>query len=103
MKAMAAPCGSGSWNRAQASHAALGCGWSIVTLACVLVGSCLSSATGRSCSDPETGAKEMAIAMTRLAGLLGDVRAASVFRYDVHDSAGNRMDTAKVILNPAGG
>ena len=47
--------------------------------------------------------KEMAIAMTRLAGLLGDVRAASAFRYDAHDSAGNRMDTAKVIPSPVGG
>ena len=41
--------------------------------------------------------------MTRLAGLLGDVRAASAFRYDAHDSAGNRMDTAKIIPSPAGG
>ena len=39
----------------------------------------------------------------RLAGLLGDVRAASAFRYDAHDSVGNRMDTAKVIPSPAGG
>jgi hypothetical protein len=38
-----------------------------------------------------------------LAGLLGDVRAAGAFRYDVRDSAGNRMDTAKVIGGPAGG
>jgi hypothetical protein len=45
----------------------------------------------------------MAIVMTRLAGLLGDVRAASAFRYDAHDSAGNRMDTAKVIPSPTGG
>jgi hypothetical protein len=45
----------------------------------------------------------MAIARTRLAGLLGDVRAASAFRYDAHDSAGNRMDTAKIIPSPAGG
>jgi hypothetical protein len=43
------------------------------------------------------------MAMTRLAGLLGDVRAATAFRYDAHDSAGNRMDTAKVIASPAGG
>jgi hypothetical protein len=41
--------------------------------------------------------------MTPLAGLLGDIRAASVFHYDAHDSAGNRMDTAKVIPSPAGG
>ena len=41
--------------------------------------------------------------MTRLAGLLGDVRAASASRYDAHDSAGNRMDTAKVITSPTGG
>ena len=41
--------------------------------------------------------------MTPLAGLLGDVRAASVFRYDARDSLGNRMDTAKVIPSPAGG
>ena len=39
----------------------------------------------------------------RLAGLLGDVRAAIAFRYDAHDSLGNRMDTAKVIPSPAGG
>jgi hypothetical protein len=39
----------------------------------------------------------------RLAGLLGDVRAATAFRYDARDSAGNRMDTAKVIASPAGG
>jgi hypothetical protein len=45
----------------------------------------------------------MAIVRTRLAGLLDDVRAASAFRYDAHDSAGNRMDTAKVIPSPAGG
>jgi hypothetical protein len=41
--------------------------------------------------------------MTRLAGLVGDVRGASAFRYDAHDSVGNRMDTAKVIASPAGG
>jgi hypothetical protein len=41
--------------------------------------------------------------MTTLAGLLGDVRSASAFRYDARDSAGNRMDTAKVIPSPAGG
>ena len=40
---------------------------------------------------------------TALAGLLGDVRAATAFRYDAHDSLGNRMDTAKVIASPAGG
>ena len=40
---------------------------------------------------------------TPLAALLGDVRAASAFRYDARDSAGNRMDTAKVIPGPAGG
>jgi hypothetical protein len=39
----------------------------------------------------------------RLAGLLSDVRAAIAFRYDAHDSLGNRMDTAKVIPSPAGG
>lgn len=39
----------------------------------------------------------------RLAGLLGDVRAATAFRYDARDSLGNRMDTAKVIVGPAGG
>jgi hypothetical protein len=33
--------------------------------------------------------------------LLGDVRAATAFRYDAHDSLGNRMDTAKVIAAPA--
>jgi hypothetical protein len=31
------------------------------------------------------------------------VRAATAFRYDAHDSLGNRMDTAKVIASPAGG
>ena len=40
---------------------------------------------------------------TPLAGLLGDVPAATAFRYDAHDSAGNRMDTAKVIAGPDGG
>ena len=40
---------------------------------------------------------------TPLAGLLGDVPAATAFRYDAHDSAGNRMDTAKVIGGPDGG
>jgi hypothetical protein len=40
---------------------------------------------------------------TPLAGLLGDVRAATAFRYDARDSAGNRMDTAKVIPSPTGG
>jgi hypothetical protein len=39
----------------------------------------------------------------RLAGLLGDVRAAAAFRYDARDSVGNRMDTAKVIPGPTGG
>ena len=39
----------------------------------------------------------------RLAGLLGDVRAATAFRYDARDSLGNRMDTAKVIEGPGGG
>ena len=41
--------------------------------------------------------------MTALARLLGDVPAASAFRYDARDSAGHRMDTAKVIPGPAGG
>ena len=41
--------------------------------------------------------------MTPLASLLGDIRAASAFRYDARDSLGNRMDTAKVIPSPAGG
>ena len=40
--------------------------------------------------------------MTRLAGLFGDVRAASGSA-TTHDSAGNRMDTAKIISSPAGG
>jgi hypothetical protein len=39
----------------------------------------------------------------RLAGLLSGVRAAAAFRYAATDSLGNRMDTAKVIANPAGG
>jgi len=38
-----------------------------------------------------------------LARLLGDVRAAGPVRYDARDSAGNRMDTAKVVAGPAGG
>jgi hypothetical protein len=38
-----------------------------------------------------------------LARLLGDVRAAAAVRYDARDSAGNRMDTAKVVAGPAGG
>jgi hypothetical protein len=45
----------------------------------------------------------MGILMMPLAGLLGDVRAASAFRYDAKDSLGNRMDTAKVIASPTGG
>src|SRR5919197_2106780 len=40
---------------------------------------------------------------TLLAGLVGDVRAATAYRYDARDSQGNRMDTAKVIASPAGG
>src|SRR5436309_3914666 len=40
---------------------------------------------------------------TALAGLLGDVRAATAFRYDARDSLGNRMDTAKVVASPVGG
>jgi hypothetical protein len=51
----------------------------------------------------DLGSKEIAITTTRLAGLLGDVRAAPAFRYDAHDSVGNRMDTAKVIPSPTGG
>ena len=31
------------------------------------------------------------------------MRAATAFRYDAHDSLGNRMDTAKVIASPTGG
>ena len=31
------------------------------------------------------------------------MRAATAFRYDAHDSVGNRMDTAKVIASPTGG
>jgi hypothetical protein len=38
-----------------------------------------------------------------LARLIGDVRAATAFRYDARDSLGNRMDTAKVIASPAAG
>ena len=41
--------------------------------------------------------QEMGSPITPLAALLGDVRAATAFRYDARDSAGNRMDTAKVI------
>ena len=47
--------------------------------------------------------QEMGSPITPLAALLGDVRAATAFRYDARDSAGNRMDTAKVIQGPAGG
>jgi len=47
--------------------------------------------------------QEMGNPITPLAALLGDVRAATAFRYDARDSAGNRMDTAKVIESPAGG
>jgi hypothetical protein len=46
---------------------------------------------------------EMGSPITTLAGLLGDVRAATGFRYDASDSLGNRMDTAKVIAGPVGG
>jgi hypothetical protein len=47
--------------------------------------------------------QEMGSPITPLAALLGGVRAATAFRYDARDSAGNRMDTAKVIQGPAGG
>jgi hypothetical protein len=67
-----------------------------------LTGSRLSS-MGRRAELQRPGPKEIAIAMTGLAGLLGDVRAAAAFRYDARDSVGNRMDTAKVIPSPAGG
>jgi hypothetical protein len=67
-----------------------------------LAGSRLSSSMGR-CGDQKPGpSEEIAIAMKRLAELLGDVRATIAFRYDAHDSVGNRMDTAKVIPSPAG-
>jgi hypothetical protein len=35
--------------------------------------------------------------------ILGDVPGANGYRYDAKDSAGNRMDTVKIIVNPAGG
>jgi hypothetical protein len=35
--------------------------------------------------------------------ILGDVPGANGYRYDAKDSAGNRMDTVKIIDNPAGG
>src|SRR6478609_4291446 len=38
-----------------------------------------------------------------LAAIIGTVTAATGFRYGVRDSVGNRMDTLKVIDNPAGG
>ena len=38
-----------------------------------------------------------------LATIIGTVTAATGFRYGVRDSVGNRMDTLKVIDNPAGG
>ena len=47
--------------------------------------------------------RKMGSPITSLPALLGDVRAATAFRYDAKDSAGNRMDTAKVIQGPAGG
>jgi hypothetical protein len=68
-----------------------------------LAGSRLSSSMGRCAEIQSPWPKEIAIAMTRLAELLGDVRAATAFRYDAHDSVGNRMDTAKVIPSPGGG
>ncbi len=38
-----------------------------------------------------------------LRAMLADVRGATGYRYDAKDSAGNRMDTVKIIANPAGG
>ena len=35
--------------------------------------------------------------------ILGDVAGSTGHRYDAKDSAGNRMDTVKIITNPAGG
>jgi transposase InsO family protein len=49
-----------------------------------------------------TATARMRSPTTRLAELLGDVRAATAFRYDAHDSLGNRMDTAKVIEHLGG-
>ncbi len=55
-------------------------------------------------ADVEDGVvHEMGIPIRPLAVLLGDVRAATAYRYDATDSLGNRMDTAKVIASPAGG
>ena len=34
--------------------------------------------------------------------ILGNVVGATGYRYDAMDSAGNRMDTAKIIANPSG-
>jgi hypothetical protein len=44
----------------------------------------------------------MATSLT-LASIIGTVTAATGYRYGVRDSVGNRMDTLKVIDNPAGG
>ncbi len=40
---------------------------------------------------------------TDLLSIVQDVRAADGYRYDAKDSAGNRMDTLKIIDNPEGG
>jgi hypothetical protein len=72
-------------------------------LAYGLAGSRLSSSTGPCAEIQGPGPpEEIATTMTRLAGLLGDMRATTAFRYDAHDSVGNRMDTAKVIPSPGG-
>src|SRR5690242_12932552 len=58
-------------------------------------------AAGRPPSSPK-GPSQMATSLT-LASIIGTVPAATGYRYGVRDSVGNRMDTLKVIDNPAGG
>lgn len=41
--------------------------------------------------------------VTELKSIIEDVRGATAYRYNVVDSAGNKMDTAKIIADPAGG
>jgi outer membrane lipoprotein-sorting protein len=52
-----------------------------------------------SCSQPQT-VKDPTV--NSLKTIIEDVRGATAYRYNVVDSAGNRMDTAKIIADPAG-
>lgn len=45
----------------------------------------------------------VAMSVPAMRSILGNVPAANGYRYDAKDSAGNRMDTVKIIVNPTGG